>query len=740
MRRTTIVIALFLVGVLQLPALAQLTIESTEGLKHVGKDVRVRFKVESVGRAGVHFVLCSRDTHEAKDCILVWIDQGVQSTYKDLGIRLAGHFIRKQIEVVGRIKTINPGGLIRPVIIVSDSSSIRIVKATQPRPPVAKSFVDIKPVEGLQHVGKAVRVRMVVSSIGRNGPLYELNSAEAWDAPGNMQIFYGPEVHKVFVKRGIENPQRHFLDKEIEVTGTVLERRVGGKLLPAVDLKSVDNVRLVGKSAPEIKPEQGLQHVGKAVRVRMVGLSSGLAGESHTLNSGAKWDAPGNFQLLFGKEVVAAYVKEGIKLPGQYFLNKQIDVTGVVIEKRPGGKSVPAIEVQSIDDVKLVLSWSKAPSVTELLNRRVDIYLRNGERIGNVLVTALEAGSVPESIVNLKVKTGAVRARVYRASSVEELVVDGVPLDLSYDRKNRVLSVDLEKRKARLKDDADAERRVAALGHRFWPRLTEEDHAEWMEKHRKFAKSVQDQFLPSSLLVIESKYYIVVTNIPDREAQKYLGYLDTLYDEMCRAFGIPVGSNIWNGKCVVCAFQNQADFIRFEVAAMKNTQADATNSEGNLHGTSDGHFVLSLYKGSTEARFATVLVQQTAQAFMKRFQSNVQVPTWLSRGMALWIAEHIVKEDDTYEKSLKQSITAIQTQQTLAGFFDSSNISGEHFGCGAAMVDILINRDAGQFRQFFTDIKLGYATEEALKRAYKLTFADLTTLYGRKIGLPNLKH
>jgi hypothetical protein len=535
-----------------------------------------------------------------------------------------------------------------------------------------------------------------------------------------------------------------------EASSTVVESRPGGKGLPAIGLKSADDIRIIdkpasnkpapGKSYLEIKPEEGLQHVGKRVRVRMVGQLSGRAGVRHTLNSGISWDAPGNFQLLFGKEVLAAYAKDGIKLPGQHFLNKQIEVTGLVIENRPGGIPVPCIEVQSIDDVKFVLSSTrKAPSVTELLNRRVDIYLRTGDRIGNVLVTALETGSVPESIVYLKVKIGDARARVYRASAVEELVVDGVPLDLSYDRKGKVLAVDPEKRKTRLKANEEAERRVLSIGKRLWPRLTEREHAEWVVRHKEFIESVQNHFPQLPLRLIETNYHLILTDIPDREAQKYLVYLDTLYDEMCRAFGIPLGSNIWSGKCIVCAFQNRADFIRFELEVIKNTKGNPTKAGGICHGTREGRIVISLFKGTFAARFATVLVHETSHGFVNRFRSDVTIPSWLNEGMAVWIAKYIVKEDDTLEKAQRKSIAELNAQQTLAGFFSGSQIPGEHYGAASAMVDILVSRDSDKFRQFFTEIKLGYPAEEALQRAYKMSFADLAAVYGRSVGLPNLK-
>lgn len=640
MRLIAATLLVFQLGTFPLPAMAQSRIDPTQGLKHVGKNVLVRMKVVGIGRAGVNVALNSRDSWKAEDCLIIWIDPVAQAAFKKKGIRLPGHFARETIEVTGRLKTISPGGLTRPAIVVSDPADIRIVVPAKSTVPATKP-------------------------------------------PAKVEVGTSPIV---------------------------------------------------------ITPEQGLQYIGKHVRVRLRPESLGRSGEVHNVNSGRSWDAPGNFQVRFEPKILAAFAKDGIEHPGLHLLRKHIEVTGVVREIRPGGKRVPAIDLKSLADLKYVLeSTRQAPSISELLNRQIDIHLRGGKRYGDLVVTALETGKDRESIVNLKVKSADGRLRLYRASAVEEIIADGIPLDLSFDRKNRVLVVDEEKRKARIAADEETERRVLSISRRLWPRLTDEEHAQWIAKHKEFLQSVQKHFPQLPLRVIETKYYLILTDIPDGEASKYLGYLDTLYDEMCRAFGIPQGSNIWCGKCVVCAFQNRADFIRFEIEVIKNTKGNPTNAGGICHAGGDGKVVISLFKGSHEARFATVLVHETSHGFVARFRSDVRIPSWLNEGMAVWIARYIVK-DDTYEKAQRKAIVALKAQQTLAGFFDGSQIPGDQYGSGASMVNILISRDSGQFRQFFTDIKLGYPTEDALKRSFKLSFADLTTLYGRSIGLPNLKH
>ncbi len=618
--------------------------------------------------------------------------------------------------------------------------------------PVVSGQTVIAPTDGLKHEGKTVRVRLTVQSVGKGSDgAHELNSAKSWKAPGNLQVRISPDLHAEFVKQGIERPGVHFLKKTIEVTGAIRIRRPGGTAVPGINLSDRAAIRIVTKNtAPRpaspsgdepvsMEPSQGLASIGKRVRVRLTVQSMGRNADFYNLNSGRSWDEPGNLQIRFSQKIFDAYLKQGIKMPVQHFYLKQIEVTGVVREIRPGNVRVAAIDLQSVDDLNYILEANReAPAVSDLVDRRIDLYLKNGQALGDLAVTSIKAGEAPDSLMSLSVRSSDNRIRRYAAAAIEEIVVDGVPLDLSYDRKARVLTVDLEKRRARLKESEATERRVLALGKRIWPHVTDKEHADWITQHRKFISSVQQHFPQLPLRVIESKYYLVLTDISDEAAGKYLGYLDTLYDEMCKAFGIPLGSNIWCGKCIVVAFQSRADFIRFEVEVMKNTH-NPQQSGGICHGGGTGRVVISLFKGNFEARFATVLVHETSHGIVSRFLSDIRLPSWLNEGMAVWIAGFIVKDDNTLEKAQRKSIATLRQQPTLNGFFDANQIEGEYYGCGATMVDLLIRRDTKKFRQFFIDVKKGVPQEEALQKAYGLTFADLAQQYGRSIGLPNLR-
>jgi hypothetical protein len=106
----------------------------------------------------------------------------------------------------------------------------------------------IEPAKALEHVGGNVRVRLVVSSIGRSGEWHNLNSGKSWDALGNLVIRLSPDVRAALAKRGLKNPGPDLLKKQIEVTGIVREHRPGGKLVPGIELKSADDLKVVDDS------------------------------------------------------------------------------------------------------------------------------------------------------------------------------------------------------------------------------------------------------------------------------------------------------------------------------------------------------------------------------------------------------------------------------------------------------------------------------------------------------------
>ena len=561
-------------------------------------------------------------------------------------------------------------------------------------------------------------------------------------------VHLNPAVQTALKEKGATNLVEHFARKKVVVTGTVKEINPGGMKRASILVSSWEDIRIVesaGEPKPateskiiDMEPTKGLDHIGQKVRVRMFVTSIGGAGDSQVLNSAKDWNVPGYLQVILPPDLLAAYRADGIEKPNLHFWNKTVEVTGIVREVTLGGMKVPSIRIESKDDLRFVLvSTRQAPEIGDLLNRRIDLYLKNEQFVADVLVTAVETRGDPIGIWNLKVRSGNAAPKTYPAASIAEIFVDDIPLDLTLDRKSRWLVVDDDQRAARLKQSEEIERRVLSQRGKFWEHLTADEQADRVAKGKEFLTAVQKQFPQCPLKLVETKYYLLISDLDPASAQQYLKYLDSLYDEMCRAFGIPLGKNIWAGKCIVAAFQNKADFVRFEKETLKNMH-DPEKSQGICHAQTNGEVVISVWKGDLTAHFASALVHETSHGFVARYRSNLRAPSWLNEGMADWIAHRIVKNDVIMARQ-KKGAQFIQQQRTLNGFFEATQISGDQYGVASSIVGLLLENDPNKFRRYFVGIKEGLTEEDSLQQAFQMTHSDLARLYGRRIGIADLK-
>ena len=113
----------------------------------------------------------------------------------------------------------------------------------------------------------------------------------------------------------------------------------------------------------------------------------------------------------------------------------------------------------------------------------------------------------------------------------------------------------------------------------------------------------------------------------------------------------------------------------------------------------------------------------------------------MNEGIAEWVAAAIVpKEGKGGEIGRRQRSGAELVRQSgrLGMFYNLDRLSRDQYGVASSMVELLLKIHPEQFKLFFNGIKEGLKWEDSLQRAYGMTRADLTTLYGRSIGIPNL--
>jgi hypothetical protein len=99
----------------------------------------------------------------------------------------------------------------------------------------------LTPVEAAKKVKEKVTVEMVVKSTGGNENCY-LNSEEDFKLDSNFTIFLPKDTKDKLKKAGIEDPYEHYLNKTIQVTGTVI---LFEQKKPRIAVTEVDQIKII---------------------------------------------------------------------------------------------------------------------------------------------------------------------------------------------------------------------------------------------------------------------------------------------------------------------------------------------------------------------------------------------------------------------------------------------------------------------------------------------------------------
>ena len=368
----------------------------------------------------------------------------------------------------------------------------------------------------------------------------------------------------------------------------------------------------------------------------------------------------------------------------------------------------------------------------DLIGKNVDVltkrdYYRNAE------VEEVEPGKLDNSVKYFKLTDGKKSVRVV-ASKIVEMHLDGKNLDVAYDRKNKSLIHDLDKRAERLAYEKEVNGRLRPEGFQLWKHLTVKQEEAFLEKQAKFIKDAREKLSNIPTRKVETKYFSFVTDLTSAEADGYIAYLDAMYAELCKAFGLPTEKNIWAGKCVVFAFRAERTYLAFEAEVMKVPSSAIANTQGLCHQNSDGTVIFAGYKGDNNF-FGHVLVHETSHGFVHRYMSSARAPSWLNEGMADWLADKVVKGKQI---GMRQRRSAEQVKQTKSwgDVLNIPRITGDQYGICSVLVEILVAKDRGKgrFKDFFDAMKEGQSAQEALKEHFGMTYAELKGIYGQTIA------
>lgn len=364
----------------------------------------------------------------------------------------------------------------------------------------------------------------------------------------------------------------------------------------------------------------------------------------------------------------------------------------------------------------------------------VTLFLTNGKTNADMEITGSQLGKEDETLKQLsiqdadgkkkqKLAPGTI-SRIRSAERNYDVVLDPA-------KKGHVL-IDVTQR------DADVNERLMGSRHQLWDDPTEAERAKTIADYKEFLQTVQASY-QFPMRLTETKFFLFFTDIPPNQVAPYIANLDAMYSELCRAFGVPVGKNIWLGKCIIVAFLDKTSFQAFEAKFMDNPNTEGV--AGLHHASSNGKALISCVRGNDPSFFAKVMVHETAHGFLHRLRSNVHIPPWINEGVADWVAAIVVRNNATVAKRQKDGIELIRQTNSLGPDFfgDSAQLSSTQYGIASNLTNFMLQIDSGRYRTFILGIKEGYSPEESLARSYGVTPAELIFQYGRSIGVANLR-
>ena len=393
-----------------------------------------------------------------------------------------------------------------------------------------------------------------------------------------------------------------------------------------------------------------------------------------------------------------------------------------------GAKEKPAAPASGV-----AYAGMSAEELDALKDQPLVVYLRSGKVLKAMQVVSVRPGAKPETLKDLIFKSadGKGSRRTLAASAIDRIV--------AADKAYLVLG-DGKKDPWRLVDVAAREAKVAAYlrdkGKALWPKLTERERNDRVEKQKEFLDNVQADHRDRHFHLHETAFFLFYTDLPSKEVEPYIADLDKMYLVLSQAFGLASDENIWSGKAAVIAFADEKGFLDFE---KKQFGVDRDGNQGLCHLRSDGDVLMSCYRGREVERLAALIVHETAQGFLFRYRSTVQLPAWVREGIADWAEASVVRGNDAVDRRQQEGASLAKANGSLGSFFEADQPELWQIGVASTMVDILVKRDAGRYRQLVEGIKEGQTWQDSLLTAFEMTPDDLAHLYGQRIGMPNLK-
>ncbi|QDU72109.1 hypothetical protein [Mucisphaera calidilacus] len=270
----------------------------------------------------------------------------------------------------------------------------------------------------------------------------------------------------------------------------------------------------------------------------------------------------------------------------------------------------------------------------------------------------------------------------------------------------------------------------------YWGELSPEVMAASVDELKRYVGEVNER-LGARLVLQETDYFLLYTDLPGREARNWAGLLDRMYGRLCRLFEVERGRNLFRGKCLIVVFREPEMYVRYH-AELYGLNAASTAGLCRMFG--DGYVKVSFYRQGNEHDFAYVLVHETVHAFLHRYESPALIANWVNEGLAELIASEMVGGSDLDEARWSASTWPIlRRYRSLNGMMWAANIEGWQYGAAHRLTEFMVRQDRKRYGAFIGGMKSGLSWEESLQDRYGSSVQRLVGAWGASLGLSDLR-
>jgi len=262
---------------------------------------------------------------------------------------------------------------------------------------------------------------------------------------------------------------------------------------------------------------------------------------------------------------------------------------------------------------------------------------------------------------------------------------------------------------------------------KFDPPTPAENKAQ-LELARKKSAEYADK-LGLKLTELETDHFLIYTDWNTREHAGLKKAVEEAYGIVIKAFDISSRDNVFVGKLPVYLFDSQEEFVQFAETYDHFTRA--ANMPGYQRRAKDTQEALLAmyrpvpgYQEDAKTKFGGTLTWLLSSAFMERYRTSQNLPTWVNGGLASTLSRAAFPKMSN--DALWTAVFAGREPESIRDILEDKAIWGSRTqAISETVVAAMIKTNGKSFIKFINLLKDGSSTTDALKAAYGWNYAEL---------------